>query len=79
MIKGHPCRVIDTAISKPGKHGTAKIHVTGVNLFSNRKVDDIFSTAQTVWSPIVTKTEYEVVDIQSDDFVIVLKEDNTLK
>ena len=58
MLKGNPCRVIDTAISKPGKHGSAKIHVTGVDLFTNKKIDDIFSTAGTAWMPIVKKTEY---------------------
>lgn len=55
MLKGFPCKVVDTAVSKPGKHGSAKIHVTGIDIFTNKKIDDIFSTAGTAWSPVVTK------------------------
>ncbi len=79
MLKGNPCRVIDTAVSKPGKHGSAKIHVSGIDLFTNKKIDDIFSTAGTVWMPIVTKVEYEVADINADGFVSLIQKDNSLK
>jgi translation initiation factor 5A len=56
MLKGNPCKVIETAISKPGKHGSAKIHVLGMDIFTNKKIDDIFSTAETAWTPNVKKT-----------------------
>ncbi len=79
MLKGNPCKVVDTAISKPGKHGSAKIHVTGVDLFTNKKIDSIFSTAGTAWMPIVKKVDYEVVDINADGFASILKDDSTLK
>jgi translation initiation factor 5A len=79
MLKGFPCKVLETAISKPGKHGSAKIHVTGIDLFTNKKIDDIFSTAGTAWSPVVTKVEYEVADINTDGFVSLIEKDNTLK
>ncbi len=79
MLKGFPCKVLETAVSKPGKHGSAKIHVTGIDLFTNKKIDDIFSTAGTAWSPVVTKVEYEVADINTDGFVSLIEKDNTLK
>lgn len=80
MLKGNPCKVIDTAISKPGKHGSAKILVTGTDIFSGKKYEEIFSTSQTVWAPIVGKVEYEVADIsEDDDFVSLIEKDGGLK
>lgn len=79
MLKGNPCKVIEIAVSKPGKHGSAKIHVTGIDIFTNKKIDDIFSTAGTAWAPNVTKVEYEVADISDDGFVSLIEKDNTLK
>lgn len=78
MLKGFPCKVSDTAVSKPGKHGAAKIHVTGVDIFTGKKVDDIFSTGGTAWAPVVTKLEYEVADIDEDGFVSLLDGRNEL-
>jgi translation initiation factor 5A len=38
MLEGQPCKIIDLAISKPGKHGSAKILLTGINLLNDKKV-----------------------------------------
>lgn len=78
MLKGFPCKVSDTAVSKPGKHGSAKIHVTGVDIFTGKKMDDIFTTSGTAWSPIVSKIEYEVADVSEDGFVSLIDK-NELK
>jgi translation initiation factor 5A len=48
-------------------------------LFTNKKIDDIFSTSGTVWAPIVSKVEYEVADISEDGFVSLIEKDNSLK
>lgn len=55
ILKGNPCKVLETAISKPGKHGSAKIAVTGVDLFTNKKIEGIFATSGQAWAPNVTK------------------------
>lgn len=79
MLRGNPCKVIDTATSKPGKHGSAKVLITGTDIFSGKKYDDIFSTSQTVWSPVVSKVEYEVADVNEDGFVSLIEKDGSLK
>lgn len=56
MLKGNPCKVLETAVSKPGKHGSAKLHAVGVDIFTDKKYDDIFGTSSTAWAPIVEKT-----------------------
>lgn len=69
----------DTATSKPGKHGSAKIHITGTDLFTGKKYDDIFYTGANIWVPNVGRTEYEVADISDDGFVSLLEKDGSLK
>ena len=79
MLKQNPCKVVSTATSKPGKHGTAKVHFVGIDIFTNKKYEDAFPTHQTVWVPIIKKTELEVADISYDDFVSLLMPDNSLR
>ena len=79
MLKGYPCKVIDYATAKPGKHGSAKVHFVGLDIFTNKKYEDAFPTSHTVWVPIVKKTEFEVADIGEDDFVSLIMQDSTLK
>ena len=37
MLLDHPTRIADINLSKPGKHGAAKVHFVGVDLFTNKK------------------------------------------
>ena len=79
MLKNHPCKVTDYTVAKPGKHGAAKAHIVGVDIFTGKKYEDAFSTSHTVYVPIINKIEYEVADISESDFVSLLLPDFTLK
>lgn len=61
MIKGFPCKVTEISVSKTGKHGHAKAHVFGNDIFTGKKYEDVFPTSHSVDSPVVTKGEFEVV------------------
>ena len=37
MIDGEPCRIMDIAKSKPGKHGSAKARIVAIGVFDNQK------------------------------------------
>jgi hypothetical protein len=37
MIKGHPCKITKALISKPGKHGSTKLNVTGLCQHCDKK------------------------------------------
>lgn len=63
MISDHPCKIFELATSKPGKHGSAKVCMTGIDIFSGKKVQTIFGTSETVMTPVVKKCELEVADI----------------
>ena len=79
MLKGHPCKVTEYSTAKPGKHGSAKATIVGLDIFTNKKHEDTAPTGATVQVPVVTKTEYEVADVDEDDFVSAIMEDGDLK
>merc|ERR1711974_476141 len=79
MLSDQPCKILEIAVSKPGKHGAAKACMTGINIFTDKKVHTIYATSATVKVPIVKKIELEVVDIAEDDYVTFLLPNNTLK
>lgn len=41
MLKGHPCKVMDVKTSKTGKHGHAKCNITGVDVLTSRKYNEV--------------------------------------
>lgn len=67
LIKGFPCKVVERAVSKPGKHGGAKIHFVGIDIFTQRKYDTIYRTGDNVDVPIVTKQEYTIMNINDEE------------
>jgi translation initiation factor 5A len=79
MLKGHPCKVTDYSTAKPGKHGSAKATIVGNDIFTNKKYEDTAPTGATTQFPLVVKAEYEVADIDEDDFVSAILEDGDLK
>ena len=47
VIKGRPTKVIEVTTSKTGKHGHAKCHFTALDIFTNKKMEELVpSTAQ---------------------------------
>lgn len=79
MLKGHPCKVTDYSTAKPGKHGSAKATIVGNDIFTNKRHEDSCPTSANVRVPIVSKTEYEVADVDADDFVSFILNDGSLK
>lgn len=79
MLTDQPCKIIELAVSKPGKHGTAKVCMTGTNIFTGKKIQFIFGTAETVMVPLVKKAELEVADIADDNYVSLVLPNNSLK
>ena len=79
MFDDHPCKIVDYAVSKPGKHGTAKVCFTGIDIFTGKKVEAIQGTSDHVVVPVVKKVELEVADISDDNFVSLILPDSSLK
>ncbi len=72
MIKGQPCKVADVSTSKTGKHGHAKCNFIAYNIFNNKKLEDMIPSTHGTTIPVVSRTEYTLVDISDDDFMTLM-------
>ncbi|MEM3791256.1 MAG: translation initiation factor IF-5A, partial [Candidatus Micrarchaeaceae archaeon] len=55
IIDGEPCRIVELDFSKPGKHGAAKVRITGIGLFDNQKRTLLKPTGTDVEVPVIKK------------------------
>jgi len=74
MIKGKPCKVLNIAVSKTGKHGHAKCNFTAVDIFTGKKLEDMIPSTHGTTVPIVKKTEWEIIFIGEDGELTLMDE-----
>merc|ERR1719410_366291 len=79
MLKAHPCKLVEYTTSKTGKHGHAKAHMVGIDIFTGRKYEEACPTSHSLEAPVVTRSEYQVVSLGSSGAVSVLLETGVLK
>eukprot|EP01104_Vermistella_antarctica_P006684 TRINITY_DN17386_c0_g1_i1.p2 TRINITY_DN17386_c0_g1~~TRINITY_DN17386_c0_g1_i1.p2 ORF type:complete len:153 (-),score=62.27 TRINITY_DN17386_c0_g1_i1:140-598(-) len=71
VMKGRPCKVIDLSTSKTGKHGHAKVHMIGIDIFTSKKIEELCPSTHNMSVPVVNRNDYIVLDID-DGFVSVM-------
>lgn len=79
VIKGRPCKVVEVSTSKTGKHGHAKCHFVGIDVFTGKKLEDIVPSSHNCDVPHVDRTEYQLIDITEDGFVSLLTDSGNTK
>ena len=79
LLKNFPCKVVDVSISKTGKHGHAKAHIVGVDIFTGKKYEDISTTSHNMLVPNVDRAEYQLTDITKDNYVALMNEEGTVR
>lgn len=79
VIKNRPCKVVDVSTSKTGKHGHAKCHFVAVDIFTNKKVEDLTPSSHNCDVPHVSRTEYTLIDISDDGFCSLMLESGETK
>ncbi len=66
MIDGIPCRIVNIETSRPGKHGHAKLRITGMGIFDNQKKQWLGAGGHDVESPVITRTNAQIVSVSGD-------------
>jgi len=79
MLKGNPCKIIETATSKTGKHGHAKVNITGIDIFSGKKYQESSPSSHNLMQPIITKQDYQLIELDEDNFLTLLDENGTIR
>ena len=66
LFDGAPCKVVDIQVSKTGKHGHAKMRITGIGLIDEKKRMVVMPGHDNVDVPIVEKRSGQVLSISGD-------------
>jgi len=66
IIEDIPCRIVNIDSSKPGKHGAAKMRVTGIGIFDGQKKQLLVPSDADVEVPIIDRQTAQVVSISGN-------------
>lgn len=79
MIKGRPCKVLSISVSKTGKHGHAKCNFLAVDIFTQKKLEDMVPSTHGTTVPVVNKSEWEIIDINDEGELTLMDEGGNQK
>ena len=66
IIEDIPCRIVNIDSSKPGKHGAAKMRVTGIGVFDGQKKMLLVPSDADVEVPIIERQTAQVVAVNGN-------------
>merc|ERR1719251_425697 len=66
VIKGRPTKIIEYTTSKTGKHGHAKAHIVAIDIFTDKKMEELCPTSHNLEVPLVKRTEYQLLSADAD-------------
>ena len=71
LINGEPCRIVSIDISKPGKHGAAKMRIVGVGIFDNQKRNLLIPSDAEVEIPVIRRSGAQILSISGDSIQVM--------
>ncbi len=66
LIDGIPCRIANIETSRPGKHGHAKMRITGIGIFDGQKKQWLGAGGHDVEAPVITRSSAQIVSVSGD-------------
>ena len=63
LIDGAPCKITDTATSRPGKHGHAKVNLMAVGLLDGKKRQMVMPGHDKIEVPIIEKKSAKILSL----------------
>jgi translation initiation factor 5A len=74
VLKDHPVRIVEMSVSKVGKHGSAKAKITGIDVFTGNKYEEIHPTSHNVDVPVIVREDWTCVDVTRDGFAVLMND-----
>ncbi len=66
VVEGAACTVSDTQVSRPGKHGHAKVRLTAVGIVDGKKRVIVLPGHDNIDAPVIEKKLAQVLSISGD-------------
>lgn len=63
VIDGEPCKIVEMSKAKTGKHGSAKVHIVAIGMFTGSRKTLVAPSDQRVEVPIIEKRSAQVLAI----------------
>jgi translation initiation factor 5A len=67
LIDDIPCRIVNIESSKPGKHGSAKMRITAVGVFSGQKKTLLCPGDADVEVPIIERKTVQIMSVSGNN------------
>jgi translation initiation factor 5A len=73
LLKGtHPCKIVEMSTSKTGKHGSAKVHLVGLDIFTGKKHEALSGSTDDVTLPDVDKVDMLLKEVKEDGRLVAV-------
>jgi translation initiation factor 5A len=79
VLNGRPCKIVEITFSKNGKHGHSKANYIAADIFNGKRYDDVCPSSRIVFCPVVTLTQYTLMDISEDKYMQLMSDDHEMK